>query len=151
MDPRLATIAEDPANTIFAVVFFPDRIYHQEYLNATRSPRYRYNVQEVRGYHEVLCLKGRVFLDGALYCNFLRFEYRGTRLTEAVRTKNRLLRDNCSRLDPPDRQGRQAGARRRATDCSRCTGTTGSTPTRPRSGRRLNRPPPAGTTRQCWP
>ena len=42
MDPRLATIADDPANSIFAVVFFPDRIYHQEYLNATRSPRYRY-------------------------------------------------------------------------------------------------------------
>jgi hypothetical protein len=109
MDPRLAAIAEDPANTIFAVVFFPDRIYHQEYLNATRSPRYRYNVQEVRGYHEVLCLKGRVFLDGALYCNFLRFEYRGTRLTEAVRSKNRLLRDNCSvwiRLT--DKAGKQA-------------------------------------------
>ena len=109
MDPRLATIAEDPANTIFAVVFFPDRIYHQEYLNATRSPRYRYNVQEVRGYHEVLCLKGRVFLDGALDRNFLRFEYRGTRLTEAVRTKNRLLREQLFRLDPADRQGRQAG------------------------------------------
>ena len=94
MDPRLITVAEDPANTIFAVVFFPDRIYHQEYLNATRSPRYRYNVQEVRGYHEVLCLKGRVFLDGALYCNFLRLEYRGTRQTEAVSTKKRLLSDN---------------------------------------------------------
>ena len=59
MDPGSSRIAEDPANTIFAVVFFPDRIYHQEYLNATRSPRYRYNVQEVRGYHEVLCLKGQ--------------------------------------------------------------------------------------------
>ena len=108
MDPRLITVTEDPANTIFAVVFFPDRIYHQEYLNATRSPRYRYNVQEVRGYHEVLCLKGRVFLDGALYCNFLRFEYRGTRLTEAVRTKNRLLRDNCAAwIRLTDKAGRQ--------------------------------------------
>ena len=108
MDPRLAAIAEDPANTIFAVVFFPDRIYHQEYLNATRSPRYRYNVQEVRGYHEVLCLKGRVFLDGALYCNFLRFEYRGSRLTEAVRTKNRLLRNNCAAwIRLTDKAGRQ--------------------------------------------
>jgi hypothetical protein len=96
MDPRLATVADDPANSIFAVVFFPDRIYHQEYLNATRSPRYRYSVQEVRGYHEVLCLKGRVFLDGAPYCKFIRLEYRGSRLTEAVRTKNRLLRNRCS-------------------------------------------------------
>ena len=109
MDPRLITVAEDPANTIFAVVFFPDRIYHQEYLNATRSPRYRYNVQEVRGYHEVLCLKGAVFLDGASYCNFIRIEYRGTRLTEQVRTKNRLLRDNCSAwIRLTDKGGKQA-------------------------------------------
>jgi hypothetical protein len=109
MDPRLATIAEDPANTIFAVVFFPDRIYHQEYLNATRSPRYRYNVQEVRGYHEVLCLKGRVFMDGALYCNFIRFEYRGSRLTEAVRAKNRLLRNTCvAWIRLTDKAGKQA-------------------------------------------
>jgi hypothetical protein len=96
MDPRLATIAEDPANTIFAVVFFPDRIYHQEYLNATRSPRYRYNVQEVRGYHEVLCLKGRVFLDGAFLSNFMRIEYRGSRLTEATRVRNRFVRSSCA-------------------------------------------------------
>jgi hypothetical protein len=96
MDPRLATIAEDPANSIFAVVFFPDRIYHQEYLNATRSPRYHYDVREVRGYHQVFCLKGSVFLDGALYCNFIRVEYGGSRLTEAVRAKNRLLRNRCS-------------------------------------------------------
>lgn len=109
MDPRLATIAEDPANSIFAVVFFPDRIYHQEYLNATRSPRYRYNVQEVRGYHEVLCLKGRVFLDGALYGNFIRIEYRGSRLTEAVRAKNRLLRNSCDAwIRLTDKAGRQA-------------------------------------------
>jgi hypothetical protein len=109
MDPRLAAIADDPANSIFAVVFFPDRIYHQEYLNATRSPRYRYNVREVRGYHEVLCLKGRVFLDGALFCNFIRIEYRGSRLTEAVRAKNRLLRNRCSAwIRLTDKAGRQA-------------------------------------------
>jgi hypothetical protein len=109
MDPRLAAIADDPANSIFAVVFFPDRIYHQEYLNATRSPRYRYNVREVRGYHEVLSLKGRVFLDGALFCNFIRIEYRGSRLTEAVRAKNRLLRNRCSAwIRLTDKAGRQA-------------------------------------------
>ena len=96
MDARLLRVAEDPANTIFAVVFFPDRIYHQQYLNATRSPRYRYNVREVRGYYEVNCLKGQVFLDGAFLCNFMRIEYRGGRLTEMVRTKNRFLRMTCA-------------------------------------------------------
>jgi hypothetical protein len=109
MDPRLPAIAQDPANTIFAVVFFPDRIYHQEYLNATRSPRYRYNVHEVRGYLEVLCLKGQVFLDGALYCNFIRIEYRGSRLTEAIRVKNRMLRNDCSAwIRITDKAGNQA-------------------------------------------
>lgn len=109
MDPRLLDIAEAPENSIFAVVFFPDRVYHQQYLNATRSPRYRYNVREVRGYHEVLCLKGRVFLDGAPYANFIRVEYRGTRLTEAVRAKNRLLRARCSAwMRLTDKAGRQA-------------------------------------------
>src|SRR5215471_14878892 len=96
MDPRLVDIAASPENTIFAVVFFPDRIYHQQYLNATRSPRYRYNVQEVRSYFDVTCLKGQVFLDGALYCNFVRIEYRGARLTEEARTRNRFLRNTCA-------------------------------------------------------
>lgn len=96
MDNRLLRVAADPANEIFAVVFFPDRIYHEAYLNATRSPRYRYNVQEVRGYYEVTCLKGQVFLDGGFLCNFIRIEYRGGRLTEMVRVKNRFLRNSCA-------------------------------------------------------
>jgi hypothetical protein len=109
MDRRLIRVAEDPANQIFAVVFFPDRIYHEEYLNATRSPRYRYNVQEVRGYYEVTCLKGQVFLDGVVLCNFIRIEYRGGRLTEMVRTKNRFLRNSCAAwLRLTDSAGRQA-------------------------------------------
>ena len=95
MDPRFNDIVTDPANTIFAVVFFPDRIYHEEYLNATRSPRYRYNVQEVRGYFDVTCLKGQVFMDGTFLCNFVRVEYRGSRLTEQVRLKDRFLRERC--------------------------------------------------------
>ena len=49
MDPRFNDIFTSPENDIFKVVFFPDRIYHARYLNATRSRRYRYNVQEVRG------------------------------------------------------------------------------------------------------
>jgi hypothetical protein len=96
MDSRLLRVAADPANEIFAVVFFPDRIYHEAYLNATRSPRYRYNVQEVRGYYEVTCLKGQVFLDGGFLSNFIRIEYRGGRLTEMARVKNRFLRNSCA-------------------------------------------------------
>jgi len=95
VDPRFNEIVSDPANTIFAVVFFPDRIYHEEYLNATRSPRYRYNVQEVRGYLDVNCLKGQVYMDGMFLCNFLRIEYRGIRLTEQARIKDRFLRGQC--------------------------------------------------------
>jgi hypothetical protein len=49
MDPKFNGVAATPENEIFKVVFFPDRIYHAQYLNATRSPRYRYNVTEVRG------------------------------------------------------------------------------------------------------
>src|SRR4051794_10652923 len=96
MDNRLIRVAEDPANQIFAVVFFPDRVYHEAYLNATRSSRYRYSVQEVRSYYEMMCLKGMVFLDGGLLCNFIRFEYRGGRLTELMRTKNRFLSNSCA-------------------------------------------------------
>ena len=48
MDPRFNDIFTRPENAIFRVVFYPDRIYHAQYLNATRSPRYRYNVREVR-------------------------------------------------------------------------------------------------------
>ena len=52
-----------PWNKIFKVVFFPDRIYHAQYLNATRSPRYQYNVLEVRGRADFIVLKTEVYLD----------------------------------------------------------------------------------------
>jgi len=78
-------------NDIFKVVFFPDRIYHEAYLNATRSARYRYNVQEVRGYLDLSVLKGEVYMDGMFLSTFLRVEYRGARLVEQTRTRNRLL------------------------------------------------------------
>ena len=39
MDPRFNSIYTSPENEVFKVVFYPDRIYHAEYLNATRSPR----------------------------------------------------------------------------------------------------------------
>lgn len=91
-DPRFNEIFTSPENDIFKVVFFPDRIYHEAYLNATRSPRYRYNVQEVRGYLDISVLKGEVYLDGVRMSNFVRLEYRGSRLVEQVRLKSRLLR-----------------------------------------------------------
>lgn len=40
MDPRFDKLATDPWAQVFQVVFFPDRIYHAQYLNATRSSRY---------------------------------------------------------------------------------------------------------------
>ena len=63
MDPRFNDIFSKPENQIFDVVFFPDRIYHAQYLNATRSSRYRYNVTEVRTKLDIAILKGEVYMD----------------------------------------------------------------------------------------
>jgi oxalate decarboxylase/phosphoglucose isomerase-like protein (cupin superfamily) len=93
MHPKFEEIFTRPENDIFKVVFFPDRIYHAQYLNATRSERYRYNVQEVRGYLDINVLKGEVYLDGEFLCNFLRIEYRASRLVEQIRERQRFLRD----------------------------------------------------------
>ena len=95
MDSRFDNIASHPSNSIFQVVFFPDRIYHAQYLNATRSPRYRYNVREVRSKADTTVLKGEVFLDDRKLCNFLRIEYRASRLVEMVRERQRFVRDGC--------------------------------------------------------
>ena len=80
-------------NEIFKVVFFPDRIYHDRYFNATRSPRYRYKVEEVRGYLDITAIKGKVYLDGKLLGNILRIEYGANRLVEQAREKGRFVRD----------------------------------------------------------
>src|SRR4051812_29184408 len=109
MDPRLTAIALDqviqpgakpfsagvtaPWNQIFKIVFYPDRIYHAQYLNATRSPRYQYNVLEVRGRNDFIILKTEVYLDGNFLCNALRIEYRSGRLAEQTRERGRLLDD----------------------------------------------------------
>src|ERR671922_86110 len=93
MDVRFNDIFTRPENRIFKVVFFPDRIYHEAYLNATVSPRYRYNVREVRSKHDITILKGEVYQDSALLSNFLRIEYYAERLTEVARTQRRFLRD----------------------------------------------------------
>jgi mannose-6-phosphate isomerase-like protein (cupin superfamily) len=86
-------IFTDPWNSIFKVVFFPDRIYHAQYLNATRSDRYRYNVQEVRAYADIIVMKGEVYMDGEYLSNFLRIEYRAGRLVEQIRERGRFLKD----------------------------------------------------------
>ena len=91
MDPRFSELASRPDAQIFSVVFFPDRIYHAEYLNATRSPRYRYNVQEVRGKSDAMVLKGEVHFDGLKLCNFMRIECRGARLVEVARERGRFV------------------------------------------------------------
>lgn len=91
MDARFNEIFTKPENSIFRVVFFPDRIYHAAYFNATRSPRYRYNVTEVRNAWDITALKAQVYLDGVFISNVLRIEYRAGRLTEAARERNRLL------------------------------------------------------------
>jgi mannose-6-phosphate isomerase-like protein (cupin superfamily) len=91
MDPRFNAIADHPSNAIFNVVFFPDRIYHAQYLNATRSTRYRYDVLEVRSKTDAQVMKGTVYLDGEKLSNFVRIEYRGSRLVEQARERSRFL------------------------------------------------------------
>jgi mannose-6-phosphate isomerase-like protein (cupin superfamily) len=93
MFPKDALSPRDPSNEIFKVVFYPDRIYHAAYLNATRSNRYRYNVHEVRNAFDITVLKAEVYMDGVFLSNVLRIEYRGSRLTEVAREKNRFLRE----------------------------------------------------------
>ena len=92
MDARFNDLFTHPENSVFRVVFYPDRIYHAAYLNATRSRRYRYNVQEVRNQLDIGVLKGEVYLDGERLTNFLRIEYRASRLVEQAREKLRFLR-----------------------------------------------------------
>lgn len=94
MDPRFSDLYTHPAHEILYTVFFPDRIYHAQYLNATRSNRYRYNVREVRTKAQITILKGEVYLDDAKFTNFLRVEYRSARLVEDSRTKGRLLSES---------------------------------------------------------
>src|ERR1700733_14673422 len=93
MDQRFDDIQNSPENSIFALVFFPDRIYHAQYLNATRSSRYRYYVHEVRNALDNMVMKGLVFLEGNRLAHFLRIEYRASRLVEQAREKERFLRD----------------------------------------------------------
>jgi oxalate decarboxylase/phosphoglucose isomerase-like protein (cupin superfamily) len=92
MNALFDAIQNRPENSIFSIVFFPDRIYHAQYLNATRSPRYRYYVHEVRNILDLMVMKGLVFLDGNVLANFIRIEYRASRLVEQAREHERFLR-----------------------------------------------------------
>jgi oxalate decarboxylase/phosphoglucose isomerase-like protein (cupin superfamily) len=91
MNALFDAIQNRPENSIFSIVFFPDRIYHAQYLNATRSPRYRYYVHEVRNIVDLTVMKGLVFLDGNLLARFIRVEYRASRLVEQARERERFL------------------------------------------------------------
>jgi len=105
MDTRFNDLFTEPQNEIFKVVFYPDRVYHAEYLNATRSERYRYNVREVRNAISITVMKGEVYMDDNFLCNFLRLEYRADRLVELVREQNRFLNESImawTRLLPDD-------------------------------------------------
>lgn len=120
MDPAFNDIFTSPWNDIFKVVFYPDRIYHAEYLNATRSPRYRYNVREVRSYLGINALKGEVYLDGKFLSNFLRLEYRSSRLVEQTREKKRLLKDQLIAWVKvlPENESKKAEATVKLSYCS---------------------------------
>lgn len=105
MHPQFDSLFTDPWNQVFQVVFYPDRVYHAAYLNATRSSRYRYNVREVRNAFDITVIKAQVYLDGVLLSNVLRVEYRGSRLTEVAREKERVLGDQVGmyiKLIDPD-------------------------------------------------
>ena len=118
MDPRFNQLVTHPQSQIFQVVFFPDRIYHAEYLNATRSDRYRYNVQEVRGKADINVLKGEVFMDGVKLCNFLRLEYRAARLVEVMRERGRIQGESLlASLRVAREDGTFAQARVRLNHC----------------------------------
>jgi mannose-6-phosphate isomerase-like protein (cupin superfamily) len=93
MDARFDEIFTAPENQMFRVVFYPDRIYHARYLNATRSGRYRYNVREVRSIAEATIMKGEVYLDGNFLSSFIRVEYKASRLQEVAREKGRFLQE----------------------------------------------------------
>lgn len=91
MDTRFENIFTHPENEIFRIVFFPDRIYHTRYLNASRSSRYRYNVTEVRSISGCSVIKGTVFMGGERLTEMMRIEYKASRLVEQTREFGRRL------------------------------------------------------------
>jgi mannose-6-phosphate isomerase-like protein (cupin superfamily) len=107
MDQRFNEVffEKRPENEIFRVVFFPDRIYHDAYFNATVSQRYRYYVEEVRSKHDITLIKAQVFQDGKFLANMIRVEYHGSRLIETARERGRFLQSSVTgnlKLTTPD-------------------------------------------------
>ena len=90
MDQSFNEMFDDLENQIFQVVFYPDRIYHAAYLNATRATVTATTCSEVRNAFDITVLKAEVFLDGVFLSNVLRIEYRGGRLTEVAREQSAL-------------------------------------------------------------
>ena len=91
MDSRFNDIFDLPENSVFRVVFYPDRIYHAQALAAARSRRYRYNVMEVRTQSDLTVMKGEVYRDELFMASFVRVEYRAHRLVELAREQGRAL------------------------------------------------------------
>jgi len=90
----LRDLYSSPENRVFKVVFFPDRIFHAQYLNASRvDHRYRYAVSDARSVLDITVMKASVFMDGVFAANLIRIEYRGSRLIELARESGRFLRD----------------------------------------------------------
>ena len=118
MDPRFDDILHGAPRTASSRSFsFPDRIYHAQYLNATRSPRYRYNVMEVREPARHQRAEGRGLPGRQFLCNFLRIEYRAGRLVEQMRERGRFLRDELLawvKLHPADEQDARGRLRQAA-------------------------------------
>jgi hypothetical protein len=53
-------------------------------------------VHEVRNALDMTVLKGQVYMDGIYLCNFIRLEYRASRLVEQARESNRFFRTRSS-------------------------------------------------------
>lgn len=87
-------IYSSPENQVFKVVFFPDRIFHAQYLNATRAAnQYRYAISAARSILDISVLKAQVFMFGQKTANLLRIEYRASRLVEKSRESGRFMRE----------------------------------------------------------
>jgi hypothetical protein len=111
-------------NKIFKIVFFPDRIYHAQYLNA-RAARYQYNVLEVRGDNDFIVLKEVYLMENSVQC--AAHEYRAD-ARRVVRARTLRRRRVVCGADTRRSRNRRAQALRQDTT------TSMSMPTRSRSG-----------------
>lgn len=81
-----------PETDLSLVVEYPDLIFHAHHLAAAdRCHRYRYAITDVRDKHDITVLRGTVYLDGRRCADFLRIEYRASRLPSLVHGSGRGL------------------------------------------------------------